>query len=276
MSTGKPRPGALAGGHLPPIQALQTRRGRASFVLSGHGAPAILLFSGAGVSLQAWEPLYPGIEQLGTVFGWNRFGMQGSDAPNGRQTGAVVVASLRELLGYSGLQAPYILVAHSLGGLFANLYARLHPQQVAGVLFIESTHPDDHEMLRGHEKQLANALGKLLTLPQAFFQPNLHSELACIEDTVREIGSAGPFPDVPVRVITGGLTPKSWLMSPGAVGAKRAHQQELARLSSLGEQVIAQKSGHFPQLTEPGLVLEVLGELIEAARTTPSRAAITV
>lgn len=239
-------------------------------MVSGQGAPNIVLFSGAGMSLQGWEPLYPGIEQLGTVFGWNRFGMQGSDAPNDRQTGAVVIASLRELLGYSGLQAPYILVAHSLGGLFANLYARLYPQQVAGVLFIESTHPDDHEMLRKHEDDLAKALGNLLTLPQVFFQPNLHSELACIEDTVREIASAGPFPEVPVRVITGGLTPKSWLMSPGAVGAKRAHQQELARLSPLGEQVIAQESGHFPQLTEPELVLRVLGELMEAARTAQS------
>jgi pimeloyl-ACP methyl ester carboxylesterase len=47
-------------------------------------------------------------------------------------------------------------------------------------------------------------------------------------------------------------------MSPGAVGAKRANQQALARLSPRGEQVIAQQSGHFPQLTEPGLVLDVL------------------
>jgi pimeloyl-ACP methyl ester carboxylesterase len=69
-------------------------------------------------------------------------------------------------------------------------------------------------------------------------------------------------------VVTGGLTPRTWQVSPGAVGAKRAHQQELARLSPLGEQVIAQKSGHFPQLSEPGLVLDVLRELAQATRTT--------
>jgi pimeloyl-ACP methyl ester carboxylesterase len=38
-------------------------------------------------------------------------------------------------------------------------------------------------------------------------------------------------------------------------------QQELARLSPLGEQVIAQRSGHFPQLTEPEVVLDVLRAL---------------
>ncbi|MCC2674147.1 MAG: hypothetical protein K0R58_1094 [Ramlibacter sp.] len=266
MSKGPPGPGAFAVGRLPAIQALQTRRGRLSFMLSGDGAPAILLFSGAGVSLQGWESLYPGIERLGTVFGWNRFGMQGSDAPGERQTGTGVVAALRELLAYAGVQPPYVLVAHSLGGLFANLFARLHPADVAGVLFLEATHPDDGPLLKKHEPQLVAALGRMLTLPEAFFEANVHAELASVEETAREIACAGDFPEVPVRVVTGGLTPKSALDSPGAVGAKRANQQALARLSPLGEQVIAQKSGHFPQLTEPELVLEVLGRLAEDAK----------
>lgn len=246
---------------LPPIRALQTRSGRLTCMLSGQGRPHIVLFSGAGMSLQGWEPLYPGIEQLGTVFGWNRFGMQGSDPARERQTGTVVLGSLRELLGYSGLEPPYLLVAHSLGGLYANLFARLYPEQVAGVVLIEAMHPADHEVLRKHENQLAATLFRILALPQALLRGNLHSELACVEDTVREVENAGPFPDVPLRVVTGGLTPRAWMMSPAAVGAKRAHQQELARLSPRGEQVIAQKSGHFPQMTEPELVLRVVAEV---------------
>jgi hypothetical protein len=76
---------------------------------------------------------------------------------------------------------------------------------------------------------------------------------------------------VPLRVITGGLTPRGWRMSPGVVGAQRAHQQALARLSPLGEQVIAHQSGHFPQLTEPRLVLRVLAELVRAAHAGDTR-----
>src|SRR5688572_10391545 len=120
-------------------------------MLSGDGRPAILLFSGAGMTLQSWQALYPDVERLGTVFGWNRFGMQGSDPPRDRQTGAVVLGSLRELLGYAGVEPPYVLVAHSLGGLFANLFARLHPAETAGVLLVEATHPDDQEVLKNHE-----------------------------------------------------------------------------------------------------------------------------
>jgi pimeloyl-ACP methyl ester carboxylesterase len=249
-------------GVLPPIQALQTRSGRLGYMLSGEGTPAILLFSGAGVSLQGWEPLFPAIEQLGTVFGWNRFGMQGSDAPGERQTGTVVLGSLRELLGYAGVAPPYVLVAHSLGGLYANLYARLHPQEVAAVLFLEATHPDDQEALQKNEEHMVKALGKLLELPEPFFRANVQAELACAGDIAREIAAAGDFPPVPLRVVTGGLTPRAAQVSPAVAGAKRAHQDELARLSPLGEQVIAQHSGHFPQLSEPELVLQVLRELV--------------
>lgn len=253
-------------GALPPIRALQTRSGRLTYVKSGQGSPAILLFNGAGVSLEGWRPLYPEIEQLATVFAWNRFGMQGSDAPGDRQTGTVVIGSLRELLGYAGLQPPYVLVAHSLGGLYANLYARLYPQEVAGVLFLEATHPEDQGALQGHEDQLVRSLGKLLELPELFLRANVEVELGCAEETAREIAAAGDFPPVPLRVLTGGLTPRGDAASPAVVGAKRAHQQDLARLSPLGEQVIAQQSGHFPQLTEPELVLRVLRVLVAACR----------
>jgi pimeloyl-ACP methyl ester carboxylesterase len=243
------------------VRFLQTRSGRLGYTVSGQGRPAILLFNGAGVGLEGWRRLYPAIERLGTVFAWNRFGMQGSDGPPPRQTGTVVLASLRELLGYAGVEPPYVLVAHSLGGLYANLFARLYPGETAGVLFLEATHPADRVVLKQHETQLVRALANVLALPQRLFQRNVQAELGCVEDTVREVEAAGEFPPVPLRVVTGGLAPKGWLDSPGAVAARRMQQQELARLSPLGEQVIAQRSGHFPQLTEPEVVLDVLRAL---------------
>ncbi len=190
-------------GALPPIQALQTRAGRLSYILSGQGPATFVLFNGAGVTLEGWRALYPEVEGLGQVFAWNRFGVQGSDPPRQRQSGAAVLAALRELLGYAGLAPPYVLVAHSLGGLYANLFARLHPQETAGVVFVEATHPDDHAVLKQHETQLVRALGHVAALPQRLFQKNVHSEIDAVGDTVREIAAAGPFPEVPVRVVTG-------------------------------------------------------------------------
>ena len=249
-------------GLLPSRHKLQTRSGALEYVLSGSGQPTIVLLNGAGVTLDGWRALYPAIEKMGTVFAWNRFGVKNSDAPRLAQTGAVVVASLRELLAYAGLAPPYVLVGHSLGGLYANLFARLYPQETAAVLFVEATHPRDHEVLQQHETQLTRALGKVFSLPQRLFRANVHAEIEWVGETVSEVASAGAFPPVPVTVITGGANPPKWLMSPAALQARRAHQQELVRLSPLGAQVIAARSGHFPQLTEPALVLEALGGLL--------------
>ncbi|HVZ42795.1 MAG TPA: hypothetical protein VHA82_03210 [Ramlibacter sp.] len=102
-------------------------------------------------------------------------------------------------------------------------------------------------------------------------EENVHCEVELIGETVREVECAGEFPDVPLAVITGGKPPPQWLMSPAAAGARRAHQQALARLSSQGRQVIAQSSGHFPQLSEPSLVLAELERLLEF-RTDRARA----
>lgn len=258
--------GATPPGPQPARRRLQTRSGALEYILSGHGAPTIVLLNGAGVMLEGWRALYPEIERIGAVFAWNRFGVKGSDVPRRAQTGAVVVASLRELLAYAGVAPPYVLVGHSLGGLYANLFARLHPHEVAAVLFLEATHPRDQAVLQEHETQLARSLSKVFSLPQRLFRANVHAEIEQAGETVDEVESAGSFPPVPVAVVTGGATPPRWLMSPAALQARRAHQADLARLSPHGEQVIAAKSGHFPQVTEPALVLDVLRRLVRRAQ----------
>lgn len=251
-------------GRLPPRKRLATRFGILEYVVSGAERPAIVLCNGAGVTLEGWRPLYPEIEQLGCVLAWNRFGVSGSSRPRQPQTGRVVVGALRELLAAAAVPPPYVLVGHSLGGLYCNLFARLHPGEVAGVVLLEATHPRDREMLKGHETQLASVLARLFDLPQRIFRANLHAEVECVDETAREIAAAGPFPQVPLTVVTGGNDPPKWLMSPEALRIRRAHQQELARLSPEGKQVVAERSGHFPQLTQAGLVLEVIRRMAGA------------
>jgi pimeloyl-ACP methyl ester carboxylesterase len=260
-------------GELPRASKLQTRCGALEYVLSGEGPP-LVLFNGAGMTLGGWRALYPAIEQLGTVLAWNRFGIEGSDAPGRIQSGAVVIASVRELLRYSGIEPPWILVAHSLGGLYVNLFARLHPGEVAGVLMLEATHPRDHEVMRMDEAQVLRSLRNVLQLPDGLLRDNLHSEIEAVGHVVEEVQAAGEFPDVPVTVVTGGMPPPKWIMPPAALEARLAHQRELARLSGQGEHVVATKSGHFPQLNEPEVVLAALGRLVTRSRQAASASAV--
>lgn len=250
---------------LPRKRRLAISHGTLEYVLSGEGPPNIVLLNGAGVTLPGWGRLYPAIEAIGRVLAWNRFGVSGSSRPRLPQTGTVVVDSLRELLAALELRPPYLLVGHSLGGLHAQLFARRFPDEVAGLVLIESTHARDRERLKGHEGRLAKVLGGVLSVPQRIFRANLHSEMDWIDATAREVEAAGPFPPVPLAVVSGGQAPPKWLAPPEQLRIKREHQLALATLSPRGRQVIAARSGHFPQLTEPRVVLDAVREVAREA-----------
>jgi pimeloyl-ACP methyl ester carboxylesterase len=208
-------------------QKLQTRCGALEYRVAGAGEPAIVLFNGAGVTLEGWRTLYPRIEDLGTVIAWNRFGVEGSDSPARLQSGALVVASVRELLHYTGVEPPFILVGHSLGALYADLFARLHPHETAGVLFLQRADPDRIEQM--DEGALVRSLRKAHGSPDEAFRDNLRAEIDAVRHLEQELESAGPFPPVPV------------------------------------DSLVSER-GHFPQVTEPELVLDALARLVRRAR----------
>ncbi|MEJ7929927.1 alpha/beta hydrolase [Ramlibacter sp. AN1015] len=248
-------------GALPPRRLVSTAAGVVECIVSGQGRPVWVLFAGAGISLEGWRGLYPDIEQLGTVLAWNRLGLGRSTRPRVPQSSNAVVATLREVLARCELVPPYVLVGHSLGGLHAMLFARRHPSEVAGVLLLEASHPADRDHGRGQESRLATALDRLFPLPKAWFRANLHAELQAQEQSARELEAAGAFPPVPLIVMSGALPPPPWLADAQAVQRRREHQRLLAQLSPQGEQIVALESGHFPQRSEPALVLGAMRTL---------------
>ena len=114
------------------------------YALGGEGSsPVIILLNGFRMPLFSWEQLYPEIQKHGRVFVYNRHGIGKTSKATCPQTGAEIIRSLANVLQALQLPPPYILVAHSLGGLFANLYARSQPEQVAAVVFVDASHPDE-------------------------------------------------------------------------------------------------------------------------------------
>jgi pimeloyl-ACP methyl ester carboxylesterase len=263
----------VTAGKLPRKRKRQVQAGTLEHVLSGSGPATLVLFNGSGVSLEGWGRLYPGIDRLGRVLAFNRFGVGGSSAPTQPQTGTTVLQAARDLLHALDLPPPYVLVGHSLGGLYANLFARRHSQDVAGVVLIEATHPGDRASLHGHEGHLAKVLAKLLSVPQSLFRANLHAELDWLDIAAHEVEKAGPFPSIPLAVVTGAREPPRWLVPAPTLRLRRVHQKELAQLTPLGLHVVARRSGHFPQLTQPRLVLDAIRSVVEQTRRREDEAA---
>lgn len=231
------------------------------YVISGTGTPVIVLVNGAGGPIEGWHRVASGLEALGTVFAYNRPGIGKRSKPTESQTGSVMLETLRALLLKVGLPPPYVLVGHSFGGLIVNLFARRYPDEVGGVVFLEATAPEDIAVMAAHESAVQKMLRKALDL---VLGASTFGETAHVRQTVEQISRSPAFPDIPVIVLTGAKPAMKWLTPTAALAARAEHQRGLAALSAQGRQVSAVNSGHFPQFSEPDLVIQVVREVVQA------------
>lgn len=240
---------------IPKMQTVQVDGAVLEYVYSGQRRPHIVLINGAGGPIEGWYKVFGALEQLGTVLAYNRPGIGGSSKPTQPQSGVVVVETLRSLLRAVGLQPPYVLVGHSLGGLFANLFARMYPQEVSSVVLLEATAPEDIGVLEGLQSPFQRLLQRAI---DGIFRKNPFDETVQVAQTVQQIQAAGSFPDIPLAVVTG----RKLRMPPKALKHRLGNQSGLVALSSQGNQIWADTSGHFPQFTQPDLVIQAIQAVV--------------
>lgn len=247
------------------VQPLPTSRivdvdGEATeIILAGEGRPAVVLINGSGGPLAGWMRVFDGLAARTTTLAYNRPGVGRSGKPAEDQTVAAMTARLRRLLALLRLPPPYVLVGHSFGGLVAQLFARQHPAEVAGVVLLDATAPQDLTALAAHENALQKGLARLM---RRLAPPPRWHETEHAARSAAELAAAPPFPPVPLRVVTGTKPAMAWATRPALLQARTAHQRGLAALSPLGRQVLAERSGHFPQFSEPELVVATVRELL--------------
>src|SRR5262249_16738287 len=109
---------------------------------AGSGSPSVILLPGGGaVGLDYWNVQHQAAE-LTTSVVYDQAGTGWSEPIDRPRTGAEVIDELRALLHVAGVPAPYLLVGHSIGGLYARLHATRYPDEIAGLLLIEPDHEE--------------------------------------------------------------------------------------------------------------------------------------
>ena len=108
---------------------------------TGSGGPAVILQAGLGASSSSWVGIAPAVAATTTVCAYDRAGHGRSDEA-GPQDGIALAIDLHTLLERAGVPRPYILAAHSSGGPYVRVFAAQYPDEVAGMVLLDSQ-PDD-------------------------------------------------------------------------------------------------------------------------------------
>jgi pimeloyl-ACP methyl ester carboxylesterase len=107
-----------------------------------EGSPTVILEQGAGGISAAWARVQPEIAKVTRVCAYDRAGMGWSDPSPEPRDAEHIAAELHTLLQNAAIPAPYVLVGWSYGGLYTRRYAGQYPDQVVGMVLLDSSHPD--------------------------------------------------------------------------------------------------------------------------------------
>lgn len=142
MNTLPPPPGQLfdIGGY----RLHLWRQGHTSPSGARDRQPITILDSGLVGNSLVWANTLVALAAFTQAAAFDRAGYAWSDpAPEGTpRTSAQLAAELRALLQAAGLEPPYILVGHSAGAIHALVYTDLYPDEVAGLVLVDPSHPE--------------------------------------------------------------------------------------------------------------------------------------
>lgn len=264
----KPTPEIAAAGQSPePVHARVDIGGYWLYITcqgyKHEDVPTVILESAAGIEANEglWETLPGRIAEFTRVCTYDRAGVGWSDpSPTYPRTAQIVADELYALLRSFGETEPVILVAHSLGGWFSRLYAATYPQDVAGLVLLDTAHEDFMDAF------VEGVAGEYTYVQGIDAEPGLDVALSQAELGAEREGQATPLGELPLVVIARGQQAPNPDLTAEDLQEKLKRWQEvqadLATLSTDSTFIVAEESGHFIHLYQPELVVDVIRQMI--------------
>ena len=256
----------------------------------GDNDPTVIFDSGAGGFSLEWRRIQETLSKDMRVCAYDRAGYGWSELGPMPRTTKRIATELHTLLDNAGITPPYIFVGHSFGGFTAQYFARNYKDEIAAMILIDSSHPDQNKRLpyvSNDPSRLSRRAVGVYSMTQPVMSDNypeefvrmayhfmsswkslltLREEMASFPISGRQIMVSDMMPDdIPLVILTRGqrVWPKD---DYGDAMEKtwRELQDELALLSQNVTHVVAGNSGHHIHLDQPGVVIKAVRNLHDA------------
>ncbi|ANU18433.1 alpha/beta hydrolase [Planococcus maritimus] len=212
--------------------------------------PVIVFDSGYGVPTRRWNSIKTEVSSFSKLLIYDRAGLGRSTLDSRPRHSLQHVENLRNLLQKKEVKPPYMLVGHSFGGLNVRLYASMYPEEIAGLILLDSCHEDQNKLMA---EELSSDM-------QADYYGQFGAEgtLAEFEQSLEQVRKYKTLGDMPLTVVTGGNQPdhteESW-------GHWMDFQKGLAALSTKSRHVVLTDVGHSVHIDNPEAVVQEIRKM---------------
>lgn len=202
---------------------------RIAYRVLGSGQPVVVMISGLGDGMATFEDAAAELAKSATVIVYDRAGYGGSDSVEGARDARAAERELSALLDQSGVSGPYVLLGHSVGGLYAEYYASQHPEEIAA-LILEDPRPADFRRAceAAGVSMCASPASMAWTMPAG-----AQSELAALFATEAQVEGISPLSGKPVLVLSrpapahAGVFDTAWASGQNVLAARYAGARHL-------------------------------------------------
>lgn len=259
-----------------------------------EGDATVVLETGLGGMSYAWGWIQPEVARFARVVSYDRAGLGWSEPDAAPASASQIARRLHAMLKAQGIEGPYLLAGHSMGGLLVRVFNDLYPDEVCGAVLIDAAHPDQHLRSAAIRKHMNSGFRMLRTIPllvgigyvrisdyfrsQSEGLPDTHlaqaNSFLCSYRHLKaanqeaskwnalcgEVRATRSFGSKPLTVVSAGEVKR-----PGA----HEVQADLAQLSTRSRHVVVPGADHVTLVThrEPALqVVEEIRRLFEMTR----------
>lgn len=275
----------------------------------GAGSPTVVFETGLDYFGElAWAKVLGPVAKFTRACAYSRAGIVWSDDKPGPHDGLGAAHDLHATLAAAGEKGPFVMVGLSLGGPYLSLYTGLYGDQVAGLVYVDASHPDQLKRTQAalgkapndkafvqdlggklswtggprlvatlarnsHGETTANMPPRAREIALAYFSKSLGPMVAERDALPTTFAQAGAYRNLgqrPVIVLTHG---KSTSEVPKAGTEKFEQiwlemQKDMATWSSHGAQRTVGDSGHYIPNDDPGAVIAAIREVVEDVRSS--------
>ena len=274
---------------------------RLHYYKKGNGGPTIVFetaFDPAG-HLQ-WYNIQQELPASYTSVSYDRAGILWSERGKNPKSGEEMAKELHLLLEKANVPKPYILVGHSFGGTLVRFFVNKYPEDVAGVIFVDSQCPDDERYLSpelfkmvnqglpGSFLKFANTFGLARLMFKGMFPNNKQYEYqnkimpallyksadAVLEEQdqmgliKKEASKIKSFGNIPLYVLTAAdekrfdSSIKDRKLKTEMLSAWNKMQKDFLLLSTKSKQILVPNSGHYINQEQPKVIESVINDMV--------------